>query len=76
MLDILQMQGGAVARGGDRTRGDLVISGTGVHLTVYNAAARELPQTFQATGPLAGALGALGTYKTGSGYYRVGTAAP
>lgn len=76
MLDILQMQGGTVARGGDRTRGDLVISGTGVHLTVYNAAARELPQTFQATGPLAGALGALGTYKTGSGYYRVGTAAP
>lgn len=76
MLDLLAMQGGTVRRGGSRARGDLVFSGTGVHLTVYNASARELPQTFQATGPLAGLLGALGTYKVGSGYYRVGTAAP
>jgi hypothetical protein len=76
MLDILGMQGGAVARGATKTRANLVISGTGVHTTLYNAAATALPQTFAATGPRAGELAWIGARSPGSPAFRVGTAAP
>jgi hypothetical protein len=76
MLDLLAMQGGTVARGKSRVRADLVVAGTGVHATVYNGSPRELPQTFQVTGPLAGELAIDGAFKSGSGFFRLATAAP
>jgi len=45
-------------------------------VTMYNGAPRQLPQTFAATGPRAGELAIDGTWKSGSGWFRVGTAAP
>lgn len=74
MLDLLGMQGGTVARGKSRMRGDLVVTGTGVSATVYSGTPRELPQTFQTTSPLAGELAIQGSFKSGSGYYRLATA--
>lgn len=76
MLDLLELQGGTVRRGGDRVRGNLVVTGTGVHATVYNGAARELPQTFQTTGKLAGQIAIDGCVEPGSGYFRIAEAAP
>lgn len=76
MLDLLGMQGGSVARGKTRVRGNLVVSGTGVHATVYNGAPRELEQTFQTTGPLAGELAIDGNVDATNGYFRIATAAP
>lgn len=76
MLDVLGTQGGTVARGKSRVRGNLVITGTGVHNIVYNAAPRQLPQTFSATGPRAGELEAQGSASTAGARFYVGTAAP
>jgi hypothetical protein len=76
MLDLLQLQGGTVARGKTKVRGDLVVTGTGVHVTLYNGAPQQLPQTFSATGPRAGELAIVGTKSAANGYYRVATAAP
>jgi hypothetical protein len=75
MLDLLQLQGGTVARGKSQVRDDLVISGTGVYVTVYNGTPKQLPQTFQTTGPLAGELEIEGAIKPGTGYFRVATTA-
>ncbi|MDD2763487.1 MAG: hypothetical protein PHE83_05875 [Opitutaceae bacterium] len=76
MLDLLGLQGGTAARGKSKVRGNLVITGTGVHNIVYNAAPRQLPQTFSPTGPRAGELEARGAAGiTGARFY-VGTAAP
>lgn len=76
MLDLLAMQGGTAGRGKSRVRGDLVITGTNVHNIVYNAAPRQLPQTFQPTGPRAGQLEAQGSADTTGNRFYVGTAAP
>lgn len=76
MLDLLGVQGGTVARGKTRVRGDLVVSGTGVHCTLYNGAPRQLPQTFQTTGPRAGELEIVGHQNSGGELFRFGTAAP
>ena len=76
MLDVLGMQGGAVARGASRVRADLVLSATGVHTTVYNAAATALPQTFAATGRRAGELAWASARTPGSPAFRVGVAGP
>lgn len=76
MLDLLAMQGGTVARGKSRVRGDLVITGTGVHCTVYNGAPRQLPQTFQTTGPRAGELEIVGHATPGEAPFRFDVAAP
>jgi len=67
MLDLLQVQGVATAaRGSDKTRGNLVITGTGVVCTLYNGAPRTLPQTFSDNGPLAGELEVVGAATPGS----------
>lgn len=76
MLDLLGLQGAGSGRGATKIRGDLVVSGTGVHVTMYNGAPRQLPQTFSTTGPRAGELAIDGAWKSGSGWLRVGTAAP
>lgn len=77
MLDLLGLQGGTVARGKSRARGDLVISGTGVHCTLYNGAPRQLPQTFSTTGPRAGELEIVGAADPTTGeQFRFSTAAP
>lgn len=76
MLDVLGMQGGNAARGVSRTRANLVVSATGVHTTLYNAAATALPQTFAASGPRAGEIAWIGARTPGSPAFRVGTAAP
>jgi hypothetical protein len=76
MLDLLDVQGGTVARGKSRVRGDLVVTGTGVHNIVYNAAPRQLPQSFSATGPRAGEVEAQGSASTTGARFYVGTAAP
>lgn len=76
MLDLLQLQGGTNGRGKSRIRGDLNITGTGVFASVYNAAPKQLPLTFQANGPLAGQLEIEGAYKPGSGWFRIATTAP
>lgn len=76
LRDLLGLQGGSVARGKSRVRADLVISGTGVHCTVYNGAPRQLPQTFETTGPLAGALEIVGAQNNDGDLFRFATAAP
>ncbi len=76
MLDVLGMQGGAVARGKSKVRADLVVTGTGVHNIVYNAAPTALPQTFSVDGPRAGELAFVGARPPGSAAFYVGTAAP
>jgi len=76
MLDLLAVQGGSVARGKTRVRGNVVITGTGVHNIVYNAAPRQLPQTFASNSPRAGELEAVGVATPGSARFYVGTAAP
>lgn len=76
LRDLLGLQGGSVGRGASRVRGDLVVSGTGVHCTLYNGAPRALPQTFQTTGPLAGALEITGHQETDGTLFRFATAAP
>jgi hypothetical protein len=76
MLDLLGMQGGAVARGATRVRGDLIITGTGVYTKVCNAAPRQLPQTFSPTGPRAGELEARGAATTSGSRFFVGVASP
>ncbi len=76
MLDLLAVQGGSAARGVTRVRGDLIVTGTGVYSAVYNAAPKQLPQTFQATGPRAGELEAQGSAATSGARFFVGTAAP
>lgn len=76
MLDLLQMQGGTAARGVTRSRGALNITGAGVFSTIYNAAPRQLPQTFQPTGPRAGQLEARGAADTTGKRFYVGTVAP
>lgn len=76
MLDVLGLQGGAVARGASKVRSDLVITGTGVHNILYNAAARELPQTFSPRDPRAGELAWVGARTPGDAVFYVGTAAP
>lgn len=76
LRDLLGIQGGTVARGKTKVRGDLVVSGTGVHCTLYNGAPRALPQTFQTTGPLAGELEIVGHQKTTGELFRFATAAP
>lgn len=74
LRDLLGLQGGAVARGQSRVRGDLVISGTGVHCTLYNGAPRALPQTFQTAGPLAGELEIVGHQEPTGELFRFATA--
>lgn len=76
LRDLLAMQGGTVGRGKSRVRGDLVVSGTGVHCTLYNGAPRALPQTFQTSGPLAGELEIIGHQETDGTLFRFATAAP
>lgn len=76
LLDLLAMQGGTIARGKSKVRGDLVVSGTGVHCTLYNGAPRQLPQTFQTTGPLAGELEIVGAQNDDGDLFRFATAAP
>lgn len=76
LLDVLGMQGGTVAIGKSKTRANLVISGTGVHNTVYNASATALPQTFSVTDPRAGQVAFISARTPGSPAFRVGTAAP
>jgi hypothetical protein len=76
LLELLGLQGGTVARGKSAIRGDLVISGTGVHCTLYNGSPRQLPQTFQTTGPLAGALEIVGAQESDGSLFRFATAAP
>jgi hypothetical protein len=75
MLDLLGLQAGAV-RGADAKRADLAISGTGVFVTLYNGAARELPQTFDSTSPRAGELAIDGVRTPGSNAFYVGVTAP
>lgn len=75
LLDILQLQGGTIARGKSRIRADLEISGTGVFATVKNAAATQLPQTFSPTDPRAGELAWVGARTPGEAAFYVGTAA-
>lgn len=75
LLDILQMQGGAIARGKSRIRADLTIEGAGVFATVKNAAARTLPQTFSHDDPRAGELAWEGARTPGEAAFYVGTAA-
>jgi hypothetical protein len=75
LLDILQLQGGTVARGKSRVRADLTIAGTGVFASVKNAGAAELPQTFSATDPRAGALAFVGSRSQGEAAFYVGTVA-
>lgn len=76
LLDLLDLQGGTIARGKSRVRADLVVDGPGVHVTLYNGSPRQLPQTFSASGPLAGELAIDGAYKAGAGWFRLATAAP
>ena len=76
LRDLLAMQGGSVGRGVSRVRGDLVVSGTGVHCTLYNGAPRALPHTYQTTGPLAGELEIVGHQETDGTLFRFATAAP
>lgn len=76
LRDLLGLQGGTVGRGKSRVRGDLVVSGTGVHCTLYNGAPRALPQTFQTAGPLAGELEIVGHQETDGSLFRFATAAP
>lgn len=76
LLDLLAMQGGTIARGKTKVRGDLVVAGTGVHCTLYNGAPRQLPQTFQTTGPLAGQLEIVGSQNAAGDLFRFATAAP
>ena len=75
LLDILAMQGGTAGRGVSKVRADLEISGTGVYATLYNAAARSLPQTFSPTDPRAGNLEWIsGRSPTNAAFY-LGTSA-
>lgn len=76
LLDILAMQGAGKARGVSKIRADLVLSGTGVHNTIYNAAATALPQTFSVTDPRAGQIAFVSARTPGSPAFRIGTAAP
>lgn len=76
LLDVLAMQGGTVARGGTKTRADLVITGTGVHNTVYNASATALPQAFSVTDPRAGQVAFISARTPAEPAFRIGTAAP
>lgn len=76
LLDVLGMQGGAVARGKSKTRADLVITGTGVHNTLYNASANALPLTFDTTSPRGGEISWISARTPGSPVFRIGTAAP
>lgn len=76
LLDVLGMQGGTARRGASRVRGDLTSSGTGVHTTVYNAAATALPQTFAAGSPRAGEVAWVSARTPGAPAFRVAAAAP
>ena len=69
--DRLALVGETAAQGGD-----LVVSGTGVHCTLYNGAPRQLPQTFQTTGPLAGELEIVGAQNNDGDLFRFDVAAP
>lgn len=75
LLDILQLQGGTIARGKSRVRGDLTIAGTGVYATLKNAGAQQLPQTFSPTDPRAGELEFVGSRSSGAAAFYVGTTA-
>lgn len=76
LLDLLTMQGGTAARGKSVTRANLVVSGTGVHCTLYNGAPRQLPQTFSPNSPRAGELEIRGNRTAGSAAFRFAEAAP
>lgn len=73
LRDLLGLQGGAVGVGKSRVRGHLVVSGTGVHCTLYNGAPRSLPQTFQTAGPLAGELEIVGHQQPTGELFRFAT---
>jgi hypothetical protein len=76
LLDILGMQGAGKARGASKIRANLVLTGSGVHNTIYNAAATALPQTFDVTSPRAGQIAFVSARTPGSPAFRIGTAAP
>jgi hypothetical protein len=76
LLDVLQLQGAGTGIGKSKTRADLVISGTGVHNTVYNAAATALPQTFSVSDPRAGEIAWVASRTPGQPAFRVALAAP
>lgn len=76
LLDVLGMQGGTVARGKSKTRADLTITGTGVHNTLYNAAATALPQTFDVSSPRGGEVAWVSSRTPGAPAFRIATAAP
>jgi hypothetical protein len=76
MLDLLTVQGGTAARGGNAVRGDLIVAGTGVYAALYNGAPRQLPQTFAATAQRAGELEIRGVRTPGSAAFFFGEAEP
>ncbi len=76
LLDVLDMQGGTAARGKSKRRADLVVTGTGVHNTLYNAAATALPQTFSPTDPRAGEISWVAARSPAGPAFRVSTTAP
>lgn len=80
ILAALNLQGGTVGRGVDITGEDFVISGTGVHVTIYNAGLRNGPLRFNPNDPRAGQLEWASirgiTAGVADAIFRVGTAAP
>lgn len=76
LADILGMQGTGAGRGVSKARAALVVTGTGVYVSLANAGAVGLPQTFSATEPRAGALAWVAARTPGSAPFTIATAAP
>jgi len=76
LMELLQMQGTGTGIGKSKTRADLVVSGSGVHNTVYNTAATALPQTFSVADPRAGEIAWVSSRTPGQPAFRVALAAP
>jgi len=82
LIDLLKIQNTGIARGVSLSANteDLIISGTGVHVTVYNAAPKAGPMQFGSATLRIGEVGMVATSSFTLGVadalFRIGTAAP